>query len=195
LSEECHGKGYEALICNCLELPFLSEIVDYCVCIAVIHHLSTRLRRVHAIEEIARVLRVGGEALIYVWAKNQKQNEDLSSYLKQRKRKKKIADDNVPDSRTHSIRFPSCPENEVSLPVHVNRTQFKHEDMLVPWKLNQNTAVEGDTGRQTFLRYYHIFEEEELETMCRSVKGIEIIESYYDQGNWCVKFRKMLRTW
>jgi len=140
-----------------------------------------------AIREIARVLRRAGEALIYVWAKNQKQNEKSSSYIKQGK----TPDSDNIENFKHFVRLASCPENEVSLPIHVNRTQFKHEDLLVPWKLNKHIGEESELEeKQTFLRYYHVFEEGELEDLCRCVNGIEIIERYYDQGNWCVKFRK-----
>ena len=182
--------GYEALICNCLDLPFRPEVANFCICIAVIHHLSTRERRLRAIEEIARILRRSGEALIYVWAKNQKQNEKSSSYLKQRKTKRRSFDNVDPGNVEHSVRLGSCLENEVSLPIHINQTQFKHEDVLVPWKLNKSAADESKSVNPTFLRYYHVFEEGELENLCRCVNGIEIVDSYYDQGNWCVKFRK-----
>ena len=42
--------------------------------IAVIHHLSTESRRLQAIQEINRILKIGGEALIYVCFMN---NHDL----------------------------------------------------------------------------------------------------------------------
>uniref|UniRef100_A0A4W5NZ49 tRNA methyltransferase 9B n=1 Tax=Hucho hucho TaxID=62062 RepID=A0A4W5NZ49_9TELE len=37
----------------------------------VIHHLSTKERRIRAIKEMARTLRVGGRIMIYVWAMEQ----------------------------------------------------------------------------------------------------------------------------
>ena len=49
-------------------LPFTNELFNYVMCIAVIHHLSTEERRLKALEEISRVLKLGGEALIYVWS-------------------------------------------------------------------------------------------------------------------------------
>jgi len=41
------------------------------ISIAVIHHFSTDSLRIQAIEEIYRILRIGGKALIYVWAYEQ----------------------------------------------------------------------------------------------------------------------------
>ena len=42
-----------------------------CICIAVIHHLSTPARRLAAIEELSRIVRPGGRILISVWALEQ----------------------------------------------------------------------------------------------------------------------------
>nr|XP_023960803.1 probable tRNA methyltransferase 9B isoform X2 [Chrysemys picta bellii] len=41
----------------------------------VIHHFSTKERRVRAIKEMARTLRVGGQMMIYVWAMEQKRRK------------------------------------------------------------------------------------------------------------------------
>ena len=35
------------------------------------------------------------------------------------------------------------------------------------------------------LRYYHVFEEGELEELVAKVEELVVVESYYDQGNWC----------
>lgn len=43
----------------------------------------------------------------------------------------------------------------------------------------------------TFLRYYHVFEEGELENMCGLIKDARVIKSFYDQGNWCVIIEKI----
>jgi SAM-dependent methyltransferase len=49
-------------------LPFGASCADCVVCIAALHHLPTREGRLDALEEIARVLRDSGEALVSVWA-------------------------------------------------------------------------------------------------------------------------------
>lgn len=56
--------------CN-LALPFDSLVADAVLSIAVIHHFSTYERRTQAISELFRILKVGGKALIYVWAYEQ----------------------------------------------------------------------------------------------------------------------------
>lgn len=58
--------------CDNLELPFRDESFDAVLSLAVIHHFATTERRVSAIRELARVLRIGGRLIITVWALEQK---------------------------------------------------------------------------------------------------------------------------
>lgn len=129
---------------------------------------------------MVRILTVGGRALIYVWAKNQAQDNRQSSYLRQNKL------NNKERSGAESSTTGTAVEYVAGLPVHTNRTQFAHQDMLVPWKLKENKSEATE-----FLRFYHVFEENELETLCVEVEGAHIARSYYDQGNWCVVLQKM----
>jgi hypothetical protein len=58
------------------------------------------------------------------------------------------------------------------------------------------TEVEAEKGDQSsesnnlFLRYYHVFQQNELEALFEFVPGVRIVESFYEQGNWCVIFQK-----
>ena len=49
--------------------------MDAVLSIAVIHHIATAERRVHALRELSRVLRVGGRVMISVWAMEQRQRK------------------------------------------------------------------------------------------------------------------------
>ena len=61
---------------NCINLPFKSELFDYAMSIAVIHHLSNAERRLEAIKEMSRILKKDGKGLIYVWAFEQTRFEN-----------------------------------------------------------------------------------------------------------------------
>lgn len=118
-----------------------------------------------------------------MWAKDQFKDRQKTSYIKQNRKQRKseaIIEANEDQVETLSV------TNEVALPIHINRTQFKYKDVLVPWKLKNTT----DSSRNTFLRFYHVFEENELEDLCLSIDNVVIIKSYYDEGNWCVLIRK-----
>lgn len=60
-------------MCDNLELPFRDESFDAVLSVAVVHHFATTERRVGAIRELARILRIGGRVIITVWALEQKQ--------------------------------------------------------------------------------------------------------------------------
>ncbi|XP_059482300.1 alkylated DNA repair protein alkB homolog 8 isoform X2 [Neocloeon triangulifer] len=173
----CRDRQFEVFVSNCLHVPFRDNSIDCCISIAVIHHLSTEDRRLKAISEMVRVLRPGGEALIYVWAKNQFKDQQKSSYLKQ--------SNNKPSEGK-----PFAPSTPFSLPVHSNRTQFCHSDLLVPWKLKHKQQKTDDKEEEVYFRYYHMFDEGELELVCSRVTDVHIQRSFYDQGNWCVVLKK-----
>ncbi|XP_030755033.1 alkylated DNA repair protein alkB homolog 8 [Sitophilus oryzae] len=178
----CKFRGYEVCVADCLKIPLRDDIADAALSIAVIHHLANEMRRLEALKEIVRVLKVGGKALIYVWAHEQIKNEEKSSYLKQdRKNRKKI---DISDNSPSNIETIILPDGCVSFPVHTNRKEFKAQDVLVPWKLK-------DENKSTFLRYYHVFDEDELVTMCKKLSNVRIETSYYDQGNVCVILEKI----
>ncbi|XP_041653192.1 probable tRNA methyltransferase 9B [Cheilinus undulatus] len=69
------SQGHEVQMCDSLQLPYRDSCFDAVLSIAVIHHLSTKERRIRAIKEMARTLRVGGCIMIYVWAMEQKRRK------------------------------------------------------------------------------------------------------------------------
>nr|XP_022903427.1 alkylated DNA repair protein alkB homolog 8 [Onthophagus taurus] len=188
LLDVCKNRDLEVFCCNCLSVPLKDSSVDGAISIAVIHHLANYERRKKAIEEMIRILFIGGKGLIYVWAKDQyKKDKQKSKYIKQQRQ-----ESNSFSSPCENVQI----ENEVSLPVHVNRTTFQHQDMLVPWikkdKINKNDDETGNCKEnETYLRFYHTFEEKELFNMCLEIENIKIVDYYYDEGNWCCIFEKI----
>ncbi|KAM4802133.1 putative tRNA methyltransferase 9B isoform X1 [Urocitellus parryii] len=72
LVEIARSRGCEVMVCDNLNLPFRDQGFDAIISIGVIHHFSTKQRRIRAIKEMARVLVPGGQMMIYVWAMEQK---------------------------------------------------------------------------------------------------------------------------
>ncbi|KAJ8404713.1 hypothetical protein AAFF_G00335760 [Aldrovandia affinis] len=75
LVDTARTAGFEVQVCDGLRLPYRDGCFDAVLSIAVIHHLSTKERRIRAIKEMARTLRVGGRLMIYVWAMEQKRRK------------------------------------------------------------------------------------------------------------------------
>ena len=77
--------------------------------------MATDSRRLEAIKEIGRIMRPGARAMVTSWAGKQDKNGVTSSYVS----KEDFADEEL------------C---KMELPIHKARTQFKHKDILVPFK-------------------------------------------------------------
>ncbi|KAI1340115.1 S-adenosyl-L-methionine-dependent methyltransferase [Xylariaceae sp. FL0016] len=67
-----HGGGADVAVADGLALPFRARAADFAICIAVIHHMSTRERRVEAARALLDCVRDGGQVLVFVWALEQK---------------------------------------------------------------------------------------------------------------------------
>lgn len=68
---EKHDFQVEIKKANATSLPFPSKSFDYVLCLATFHHLESDERK-KALEEIKRVLKPRGKAIITVWNKLQK---------------------------------------------------------------------------------------------------------------------------
>lgn len=142
---------------------------------AVPRSLSFQERREAAVRELLRLLRPGGQALIYVWALEQKgtqEDDGPSKYIKPVKNN--FSQTCLPQDGQGDSGMP--------LPVHINRTDFEAHDMLVPWHSR-------DTG-EVHYRYYHLFQEGELRALVEGVAPGVVQEEYLDQGNWCLRICK-----
>ncbi|XP_024082395.1 uncharacterized protein LOC106667224 isoform X2 [Cimex lectularius] len=95
LAEHAREDQNEVLVCDNLALPFRDESFDAVLSIAVVHHFATTERRIGAIKELARVLRIGGRLVITVWA------------MEQRHRKFESQDVLVPWHRPKTLSTPS----------------------------------------------------------------------------------------
>ena len=109
-------------------------------------------RRLAAVGEMVRVLSVGGCGLIYVWAMEQRRGDKKSTYLKQNK-EASSAPDMIKDQNSEEKAFVNRHQEGIrsgasSLPVHVNRTEFMQQDMLVPWKLKPPKKYETKCERR-----------------------------------------------
>tara|TARA_B100001057_G_C22816966_1_gene937841 strand:- start:122 stop:757 length:636 start_codon:yes stop_codon:yes gene_type:complete len=66
--EICKSNGKNAIIGNCIDIPFEDSRFDASISIAVIHHLYKEEDRKQAIDELIRITKSGGKIMIYVWA-------------------------------------------------------------------------------------------------------------------------------
>lgn len=146
---------HASVVADNLLLPHPSASFDFAISIAVVHHLSTRTRRVQAVAAMLETLRqtnwmqrgrqpgggdLGGKALIYVWALEQKSSRR-------------------------------------------GWDEGDEQDMMVPWVMKSKTCGGGSKEAKTFNRYYHLYRQGELEEDVMEAGG-SIVESGYEKDNW-----------
>merc|ERR1719181_20809 len=166
LVEICKRHGFESLVCDGLLLPYRG-VFDAVVHIAVMHHLSTHGRRVEALRAATRLLKPGGQLLVYGWAQEQ--------------------DGDVSRSRH---RFP---EQDVMVPWH-HRTNIKMQKPLaLREEGKEGIHVDGEKKEEkkeeeakVFDRYCHVYVQGEMEELFSHVTEAKVLEVYYDTGNWAV---------
>ncbi|KAI1175742.1 uracil-5--methyltransferase TRM9 [Nemania sp. FL0916] len=178
------SRGFEVAVADGLALPFRRGCADFALCIAVIHHLATRDRRVAALRGLLECVRPdGGQVLVYVWA------------LEQTKTSRRAWD-------THSAQDQLVPwvmkanQGSSSSSKKKGKTQNKDrdKDKDKPSKAGEaegedegqadvaGTSADADT---TYERFYHLYREGELEEDLRAAGG-RVMESGYERDNWWV---------
>jgi SAM-dependent methyltransferase len=56
-------------------------------------------------------------------------------------------------------------------------------DFLIPWH---------DTyGKLITYRYYHLFDQQEIEALCGEIPNLKILKVVYEKSNWCVLMQKI----
>ncbi|KAK5815754.1 S-adenosyl-L-methionine-dependent methyltransferase [Linnemannia elongata] len=150
----CSERGHEAMVCDGLALPYRSQFFDFAISIAVIHHFISPERRVAAIEEILRIVRVGGRVLIFVWALEQTGKRDF-------------------DKETQ----------DVFVPWALAKKPIESKKSSETKKPKANSRPQG-AAAPVYNRYYHLFHKGELEDLVLQTNKASIVQQGYDRDNW-----------
>lgn len=168
-------------------------------------------RRAKMLNEMVRVLKPGGKALVTVWAKEQKYKDKASFYISKKDAKATADAGKIPKQK---IKIPETSEEKESNPLcHKFGKEFQKQDLFVAWNYSNtgqkksknnkneckssaenNSEVVTDEKKsedKVFLRFYHVFENQELENLFNHVPNARVVESFYEQGNWCAIFQKI----
>jgi tRNA (uracil-5-)-methyltransferase TRM9 len=153
--------GQDVAVADGLSLPFVRGRADFVICVAVIHHMSTRRRRqdaVRALLECVVPADKGGRVLVYVWALEQANSrrgwdegadqDQLVPWVFRAKKEKKKPKDGTADGEKEG-------------------------------------SADSESGDTTYQRYYHLFKKEELEEDVVAAGG-KVEDHGYDKDNWWV---------
>lgn len=151
-----------------LTLPFGGggKRIDFAICIAVIHHLSTRERRIDGVRALLDCVRPrSGKVLVYVWA--------LEQGSSRRGWDEGTTDQDQLVPWVMKSNKPKKPKKE-----ETNKKGGGNGD--------ENTGnANAKPMETTYQRYYHLYRKGELEEDAQAAGG-EILGSGYEKDNWWV---------
>lgn len=163
-------------VADCMHLPLRTKAFDAAICIAVMHHLSTRARRIRCLQELARIVKVGGLINIQAWAIQQEEGS---------KRKFAATDVFVP--------FNAQPKYLDKIDGHQRGSDGDNEAQNARKGVAQiySEAYEGAEyderkGLVVFQRYCHLYREGELEELAAAIDNIEVVTSGFESGNFFI---------
>lgn len=189
---------YNVMVADGLQLPHRDGTFDFAISIAVVHHWTTRERRVAAIAHILRKLHARGEALVYCWALEQgnsrrgyhegmQQDVLVPWVLKGRQQQPGSA---KPKKQQHKIDVSAVPPQERAQYIAEKKRQ-RQEQLLK--SQSQPGQQQQQQQQQTKYRFYHLYREGELEEDCRAAGGI-VVATGYERDNWYVVVKRQSPT-
>lgn len=179
--------GTDVLVADGLVLPFRERAADFAICVAVIHHMSTRTRRQDAIRQLLRCVKTGeagrrgGQVLVYVWALEQGTSRRgweeggeqdllvpwvLKSQQKQQKQQK--------GTKNQGSGAPAGNKSGEGPPTPTAAVPAAEEPGAAPSHTDP-----------VFQRYYHLYRKGELEEDVLAAGGA-VVTSGYERDNWWV---------
>ncbi|KAL2264131.1 hypothetical protein VTK26DRAFT_1652 [Humicola hyalothermophila] len=162
--------GTDVLVADGLSLPFRERAADFAICVAVIHHMSTRTRRQEAIRQLLRCVKLGeagqpgGQVLVYVWALEQ---------------------------GTSRRGWDEGGEQDLLVPWVLKSQQKKQQKGTQDQGAGAAGGAVAEPGTApghtdpVFQRYYHLYRRGELEEDVRGAGGV-VVKSGYEKDNWWV---------
>jgi tRNA (uracil-5-)-methyltransferase TRM9 len=151
-------RGREACVADGLSLPFPPSRADFVISVAVVHHFSTRERRVDAVRRLLDCVRGGGQVLVYVWALEQGSS-------------RRGWDESM--------------DQDQLVPWVMRRNQPRKKKDRERKEADGEERKEEEEDEKTFQRYYHLYRKGELEEDVLSAGGT-VVESGYERDNWWV---------
>ena len=158
---------------DCMSVPFRTSSCDAAICIAVLHHLSTRERRIRCIEELVRIVKPGGLVNVQAWARDQEEGS---------RRKFAANDVFVPFNAQPKYLNVNQAGNEGTEKAGKSTAQVYAESF-------QNADYDDRKGLVVFQRYCHLYRQGELDEIANEVPGVHIEDSGFESGNYFIIFK------
>uniref|UniRef100_A0A2N9ILV0 Methyltransferase type 11 domain-containing protein n=1 Tax=Fagus sylvatica TaxID=28930 RepID=A0A2N9ILV0_FAGSY len=145
LIQICADRGHEVLVADAVNLPYKTGFGDASISIAVLHHLSTEIRRKKAIEELVRVVKKG-------------------SGSPRARSPSALPLESIPESEENGSReHHTTNQQEYFVPWHLPYHHAEVSGASACALANGLAKKDDKKGAVVYNRYYHVFSEGELE--------------------------------
>ena len=190
--------NHETFCCDIVKLPFRDDIFDATICVAVLHHLANKDRRIAAVRELVRITRPGGKIMVQAWAKEQEENSRLTfdeqDVLVPWKMQQRFFDAEKNSSNSNNGATGGAASGSGSGPGSIPGADAILPDELVSPEGPCKHVTEDSQGALVFQRYCHVYRDGELQDLCSSVPGASVSDCGWDRGNWFVEITKEAST-
>lgn len=172
------ASGTEVAVADGLALPYRLGAFDFVICIAVVHHLSTKERRVEAIGELLSRLQPSSHTSPPAGALF---SEPAGSCTPAGDGADTLGGGGGGHHKATGLVYVWALEQSSS---RRGWDEGSEQDTLVPWVMRAK-------GRpnETFQRYYHLYRQGELEEDIAAAGGV-VEESGYERDNWWAVFSR-----
>lgn len=146
-------------ICSSVVITVTNEFY-HCLSV-VIHHFSTKARRIRAIREMARTLQHGGQMMIYVWAMEQKyrrfEKQDIfvpwNRSLCSRPSSESSQNNNQENVKTEGKDLIKAVQNQTSVMLPLRQD----EHTILPYRSDNQTLLENCCPRMSKDQEYRLY--------------------------------------
>lgn len=166
----------DIIVADGMNLPHNDSTFDFAISIAVIHHFADEKRRIDAIEEILRVLKPNGQALIYCWA------------LEQEKSRRGYHEGMEQDILVPWVlaKKTEGKKNQPKRKGKGNKERDVEGEDLVEQENKEKVIVEQIKNEEkppVKMRFYHLYKKGELSDNCIKAGG-KLVREGYERDNW-----------
>jgi len=200
----CAEGGKEACVADALLLPYRSNAFGAVISIAVLHHLSSRPRRLQALRELVRVVRPGGRGLVYAWAYEQAEGSKrvfagqdvmVPWHLQGGALRQGGAGSGGEAEEGKEPKW-AAEDSHASTPIELESGGGDFKPASAAASASARGLLHGVAVQEkhavVYQRYCHVYRAGELEALLACVEGAALEEAFFDAGNWCISFRKTL---
>jgi alkylated DNA repair protein alkB family protein 8 len=159
-------------VADCMYVPLKSHSCDAAICIAVMHHLSSRPRRIRCLKELARVVKVGGCINVQAWALKQESDS---------RRKFAGTDVFVPFNAQPRYLEQNAQDKKQS-----QDTRGKAVAEIYAEEYDGLAEYDERKGLVVFQRYCHMYREGELEELVSHIEALEVVDGGFESGNYFI---------